>query len=108
MKKPVLIEGQEVTLATITVGDLETIDLTGKTGRKFNIAMIAASILASGDQERGTEVWVRSVQAFDPEGGDSSFQKLIDAANEVNGFKKQVLEKNAPAPAAPAAAVPAE
>lgn len=103
MKKPVLIEGQEVILATITVGDLETVDLSGKTGRKFNIAMIAASILASGDQERGTEAWVRSVHAFDPEGGDAPFQLLLDAANEVNGFKR-VLEKNAPAPAAPAVA----
>jgi hypothetical protein len=28
---------------------------------------------------------------------------LLDAANEVNGFKR-VLEKNAPAPAAPAVA----
>ena len=71
MKKPVLIEGQEVTLATITVGDLETVDLSAKTGRKFNIAMIAASILAAGDQERGTEAWVRTVHAFDPEGGDA-------------------------------------
>ena len=103
MKKPVLIEGQEVILATITVGDLETIDLTGKSGRKFNIAMIAASILAAGDAERGTEAWVRSVHAFDPEGGDAPFQLLLDAANEVNGFKR-VLEKNAPAPAAPAVA----
>jgi hypothetical protein len=103
MKKPVLIEGQEVTLATITVGDLETVDLSAKTGRKFNIAMIAASILAAGDQERGTEAWVRTVHAFDPEGGDAPFQLLLEAANEVNGFKKLVAEKNAPVPAAPAA-----
>ncbi len=102
MQKPVLIEGQEVSVSTITVGVLETIELSGKTGRKFNIALIAASVLAGGDAARGSEDWVRSLNAFDPEGGDSPFHLLLDAANEVNGFKR-VAEKNAPAPEAPAA-----
>jgi hypothetical protein len=104
MQKPVSIEGKEVILSTITVGALEDIELTGKAGRKWNIAMIAASILASGDTERGTEAWVRGLPAFDPEGGDSPFKMLIDAANAVNGFDKvKVPEKNAQAPDAPAA-----
>ena len=103
MKKPVLIAGQEINVATVTVGDIETIDLTGKTGRKFNIAMIAASVLASGDKERGTEDWVRGLLAFDPDGGASEFQRMLDATNDVNGFTK-VTEKNASAPVAPAAA----
>jgi len=102
MQKPVLIEGQEIKLATITVGDLEEVDLSGKTGRKFNIAMIAASIRAAGDLEHGTEAWVRTVHAFDPEGGDPPFQLLLEAGNEVNGFNRR-KEKNAPEPGAPAA-----
>ncbi len=104
MQKSVSIGPETIVLATITVGDLEAIDLTGKTGRKFNIGMIAASVLASGDKEHGTEAWVRRQLAFNPEGGESDFQKLLDACNEVNGFKPAVLEKNAPAPVAPAAA----
>ena len=51
MQKSVSIGPETIVLATITVGDLEAIDLTGKTGRKFNIGMIAASVLASGDKE---------------------------------------------------------
>lgn len=106
MKKPVLIEGQEITLATMTIGDLEAIDLTGKTGRKWNIAMIAASIAASGDTEHGTEAWVKAREAFDPEGEDSEFDLLLDAMNTVNGFKRRA-EKNAQARLA-AAPEPAE
>ena len=104
MQKSVSIGPEIIVLATITVGALEEIDLTGKTGRKFNTAMIAAAILASGDKEHGNEAWVRAQLAFNPEGGESDFQKLLDACNEVNGFKPAVLEKNAPAPVAPAAA----
>ena len=105
MQKPVLIEGKEIVLSTLKVRDLEAIDLTGKTGRKWNTAMIAACISASGDTEHGTEAWVEGVLAFDPEGGDSEYQKLLNAMNDVNGFsKKMVTEKNAQEPvSAPAA-----
>lgn len=102
MKKTVPIDGQDVIVATITVGDLEAVEIENKTGRKWNIAMVAASIRAAGDAERGTEAWVRTVPAFDPGGGDGPFKLLVEAMNEVNGFKA-VLEKNAPAPAVPAA-----
>jgi len=98
MKKTVLIEGEAITLSTISVGDLEDIEIDGKTGRKWNIAMVAASIRSAGDSQRGTEAWVRTVPAFDPEGGDGPFRRLVEAMNEVNGFKP-VLEKNALAPA---------
>jgi hypothetical protein len=103
MKKTVPIEGQDVTLATITIGDLEAVEIESKTGRKWNIAMVAASIRAAGDAERGTEAWVRTAKAFDPEGGDGAFKILVDAMNEVNGFKR-ALEKKDQAPAAPAPA----
>jgi hypothetical protein len=102
MKKKFQIDGQEVTLATITIEELETAEMDGKTGRKWNIAMVAASIRSAGDAEHGTEAWVRSVKAFDPEGGDGEFKLLVDAMNEVNGFKA-ALEKKAAAPEAPAA-----
>ncbi len=101
MRKPVTIEGQEITLATITVGDIETIELSGKSGRKFNIALVAASIRAAGDMERGTEEWVRTVHVFsEVPGEDPSFQRLITAANEVNGLS---APKGESGPAAPAA-----
>ena len=104
MKKSVSIDGQDVTLATITVGDLEDIEIEGKTGRKWNIAMVAASIRSAGDAERGTEAWVRKVPAFDPEGGDGPFKLLVNAMNLVNGFTV-ILENKVPAdveaPAAP-------
>jgi hypothetical protein len=101
MKKTVSIEGVQVTLATLTIGDLEEAEVDGKIGRKWNVAMVAASIRASGDAERGTEAWVRSVPAFDPEGGAGPFKLLVEAMNDVNGFT-MALEKNAPVPAAPA------
>jgi hypothetical protein len=101
MKKSVSIGDESIILATITIGDLEAVDIEGKTGRKWNVAMVAASIRASGDTEHGTEAWVRTVPAFDPEGGDGPFKLLVEAMNDVNGFTK-ALEKNAPAPAAPA------
>lgn len=103
MRKTVTIEGTEISLATITVGDLETIELSGKSGRKFNIALVAVSILAAGDTERGTEEWVRTVHAFsDVPGGEPPFQMLIAAANEVNGLSAP-KPKGETEPAAPAA-----
>ena len=100
MRKTVTIEGQEITLATITVGDIETIELSGKSGRKFNIALVAASILAGGDKDRGSEDWVRTVHVFsEVPGQDPPFQQLIAAANEVNGL----TPKGESGPAAPAA-----
>jgi hypothetical protein len=102
VEKPVTIEGQELKVATITVGALETIELSGKTGRKFNIALIAASLLAAGDTEHGTEAWVKTLPAFDPVGGVSPFRQLIDAANEVNGFKAADAKPGETEPAAPA------
>lgn len=101
MEKSVTIEDQEVKLATITVGALETIELSGKTGRKFNIALIAASLLSAGDAARGTEEWVRSVHVFAPDGSEPPFQQLLAAANEVNGFK--AAQPGETEPAAPAA-----
>lgn len=102
MEQPVTIEGQELKLATITVGALESIELSGKEGRKFNIALIALSLLAAGDTEHGTEEWVRSVHVFSPDSADDPpFQQLLEAANLVNGFKTaQPGEKGPAAPAA--------
>ena len=100
MTKTVTVLGQDLTLATITIGTLEQIDLAGKKGRGFNIALIAGSLLASGDAERGTEAWVKSLPAFAPEGETPPFQILLEAANEVNGFKPPpVGEKGPEAPA---------
>jgi hypothetical protein len=104
VEKPVAIEGQELKLATITVGALESIELSGKEGRKFNIALIALSLLAAGDLVHGTEEWVRSVHVFSPNGADDEdppFQRLLAAANVVNGFKTPKPGENGPA--APAA-----
>lgn len=101
MKKPVIVEGQSLEVATITVGALETIELSGKEGRKFNIALIALSLLAAGDTEHGTEEWVRSVHVFAPDGAEPPFQALLAAANEVNGFKTAKPGESEPeAPAA--------
>ena len=87
MRKSVTVDGAELTVATITIGDLETVELAGKTGRKFNIALVAASLLAAGDTERGTEDWVCKLPAFAPIGTEPPFTALLAAANEVNGFK---------------------
>ena len=104
MEKPVTIEGQELKLATITVGALESIELSGKEGRKFNIALIALSLLAAGDTEHGTEEWVRSVHVFNSDGdtaSDPPFQQLLAVATAVNGFKTaKPGEKGPEAPAA--------
>jgi len=103
MKQTVNYEGQEFELATITVGAMETIVLDDKKGRKFNIAMIAASLLSAGDTEHGTEDWVRSLPVFSPEETDPPFMEFLAAANKVNGFKPkpQIVGENEPA--APAA-----
>ena len=100
MEKPVIVEGQELKVSTITVGALEAIELSGKEGRKFNIALIAASLLSAGDSEHGNEEWVRSVHVFSPGAEEPPFHLLLAAANEVNGFK-------APAPAKPGESGPA-
>lgn len=101
MEQPVTIEGKELRLATITVGALESIELGGKEGRKFNIALIALSLLAAGDTEHGTEEWVRSVHVFAQDGAEPPFQQLLSAANKVNGFKTATPgEKGPEAPAA--------
>ena len=89
MEKIISINGQDVKLATITVGALEQVEVAGKTARPFNIALVAASILGAGDNERGTEAWVRSLQAFAPEGVKPDFKKAVDAANLVNYFETQ-------------------
>ena len=102
MLKTVTIEGQEICLATITVGALEEIELADKKGRKFNIALVAASLRAAGDKERGTEAWVLTLPAFDPAGGVPAFRLLIQAANEVNGLREP--EPGEKGPAAPAGA----
>lgn len=100
----VTIEGEELTVATVKVGALEVIDLDGKKGRQFNIAFIAASLLSAGDQKHGTEVYVRSIPVFDAEGGDGPFDKLLRAANEVNGFKNpKPAQPGEGEPVAPAA-----
>ena len=104
MQKSVSIGPDSILLATITVGDLEDIEIEGKTGRKWNIAMVAASIRSAGDAEHGTEAWVRKVPAFDPEGGDGPFKQLVNAMNDVNGFTVVIQKKaqeGAEAPAAP-------
>ena len=100
MRKTVTIAGQEISLATITVGDLETIELSGKTGRKFNIALVALAVLASGDKEHGTEEWVRTIPVFSESGGDPPFQTILAAANEVNGLSAPKGESEPAAPAA--------
>jgi len=100
MQQTVTVDGQEVTLATITVGMLETIELTGKKGHAFSAAFVAASILAAGDKERGTEAWVNGLPFF-----NGPLNKLLEAANEVNGFNTAKPEPGEPEPeAAPAAA----
>jgi hypothetical protein len=94
MERTETIDGQPVTLATITVGALEQIEVAGKTGRAFNIALVAASILSAGDKEHGTEAWVRSLRAFGPSGQKPPFKLVIDAANLVNFFETEA-EQNA-------------
>lgn len=89
MRKTLTIDGQDVTLATITVGALEEIEVAGKTGRKFNIALAACSILSAGDTEKGTEAWVRSLQTFAPDDEKPPFKQVVDAANLVNYFETQ-------------------
>lgn len=106
MKETIPLMGQEVTLATVTVGILETIELEGKRGRQFNIAFIAASLLAAGDKERGSEAWVRTVPVFDETGENKPpFDALMKAANNVNGFKTPTADTKPGEgePAAPAA-----
>jgi hypothetical protein len=97
MQKPVTVAGEEVILATITVGTLEEIELAGKKGRAFNVGLIAASIRSSGDKLHGTEEWVRALPAF-----NGPFIELLTAANEVNGFTMGEPEPAAPALAATA------
>lgn len=101
MQKTITIEDEEVTLATTTVQAVEDLDLAGKKGRAFNVAFVAAAILAAGDTERGNEKWVKSKQFYSPIPKEqSSFTKLLDAANEVNGFttpKLGEIEPEAPA-----------
>jgi hypothetical protein len=87
VQKTETVSGEDVTLATITVEAIEKIELAGKKGRQFNVAFIAASILAAGDAVRGSEDWVRKLHVFSPDGGAAPFDTLIRAANEVNGFK---------------------
>jgi hypothetical protein len=102
MKKSVTVDGAELAVATITIGDLESVELAGKTGRKFNIALVAASLLAAGDTEHGTEDWVRKLPAFAPVGTEPPFTTLLSVANEVNGFsapKPGESEPEAPAQA---------
>jgi hypothetical protein len=89
MRKTETIDGQEVTLATITVGAIEKIEVAGKTGRAFNRALVACSILAAGDSERGTEAWADEVQVFAPKGVKPAFKRLLDAANLVNYFETE-------------------
>lgn len=103
MKQTVSYEGQDYELATITVGAMETIVLDEKKGRKFNIAMIAASLLSAGDTTNGTEDWVRSLPVFDPEESDPPFMKFLAAANKVNGFKPKPQIVGETEPEAPAA-----
>ena len=102
MQKTVTVDGQDLTLATITIGTLEQIDLAGKKGRTFNIALVAASILASGDTTHGTEEWVKSLPAFVADGEEPPFQKLLEAANAVNGFEAPKPAAGKSEPAAPA------
>ncbi len=104
MKQTVTIEGQECTLATITVGAYEQLELEGKKGRAFNVAFIAACLLSAGDTERGTEAWVRSAQMFSPEGDEETdFLRLLKAANQVNGLKpRPVVPVGETGPEAPA------
>lgn len=97
MTKTVTVDGLDLTLATITIGTLETIELAGKKGRGFNIALVAGSILASGDKEHGAEEWVKSLPAFAPDGEEPPFQALLSAANEVNGFKPAPKGEEKPA-----------
>ncbi len=101
MTRTVSIDGQDVNLATITVGALETIELGGLRGRKFNIALVAASILSTGDTERGNVAWVATLPIFSPDEEQPAFLRLVDAANEVNGFKSP--KPGETEPAAPAA-----
>jgi len=89
MEKTITVQGQSVTLATITAGALEKVEVAGKSARAFNIALVAASIAAAGDMQRGTEAWVRSLQAFGPEDETPPFKMAVDAANLVNYFESQ-------------------
>ena len=84
MRKTISINGQDVILATITVGAIEQIEVAGKQGRAFNASLVAASILSAGDKERGTEAWVQNLETFAPKGTKSQFKLAIDAANLVN------------------------
>ncbi len=105
----ILIAGvaQQVELATVTVGTMEQIELAGKKGLGFNIALVAASIKTTGDENRGTEEFVRSLPFFPETAGEemSAFHKLLRAATEVNGMKvvvpgKKPLGEEAPSVAA--------
>ena len=105
MKKVITHEGQDYTLASITVEALEKVTMDGKEGRAWNAAMIAASLLSAGNNpEHATEEWVKKLAVFGPqEAGEPPFIQFLKAANYVNGFKAPDA-KGEPGPAAPAAA----
>lgn len=105
------IDGLQIKVATIRVEELETIELAGLTGRKFNIAFIKCSLLAAGDKEHAADGWIRGLPAFGEQGENgepdipSDFDRLLAATNKVNGFKPKpaVVKPGEGAPAEPAA-----
>lgn len=82
---------ESVELATVLVETVEVIQIGGKKGIEFNIALTAASILSAGDKERGTEAWVRKLPFFgETFGEDAPFVSMLQAASAVNGMKTAV------------------
>ncbi len=98
----ITVEGveQTVQVATVTVGTMEEIELAGKKGLAFNIALVAASIKTTGDNARGTEQWVKALPFFPETFGEdmSAFHKLLRATTEVNGMKIAVPKQGEEAP----------
>ena len=74
--------------------------------------LLAASISPRATDTESGRAWGRSLRREVPRSSHAECDPpltrsdpiaLLEAANEVNGFKKLVAEKNAPVPAAPAA-----
>lgn len=101
MQETVVVRGESVTLATITIEALEAIAVEEKKGRDFNIALVAASIFSAGDKERGSVAWVKTLTIYTPDENPSEFLQLLPVACKVNGFKVPKLGE--PEPGAPAA-----